>query len=183
MYHHFLISESQNVQKVWGERKHIRCYTAEVLCAKRHKVNLQKIFYSFIFKALCFKSLPFRNSILETYPDIKDYIDNFLPKKDQFKVLEWWQKKLSGVHNLCRWLSATTTSSCWSTVQANWFSSGRMATMMYHLTSGKANFLFSIDTTMKLGARLWSFSTCIPSSCLRCVRLWEISWSDTITVF
>jgi len=29
-----------------------------------------------------------RNSILETYPDIKDYIDNFLPKKDQFKVLE-----------------------------------------------------------------------------------------------
>ena len=28
----------------------------------------------------------FRNSILETYPDIKDYIDNFLPKKDQFKV-------------------------------------------------------------------------------------------------
>ena len=27
-----------------------------------------------------------RNSILDTYPDIKEYIDNFLPKKDQFKV-------------------------------------------------------------------------------------------------
>ena len=29
-----------------------------------------------------------RNSILETYPDIADYIDNFLPKKDQFKVVK-----------------------------------------------------------------------------------------------
>ena len=28
----------------------------------------------------------FRNSILDTYPDIEPYIDNFLPKKDQFKV-------------------------------------------------------------------------------------------------
>ena len=140
---------------------------------------------SFTLKALCFISLLFRNSILETYPDIKDYIDNFLPKKDQFKVLECWQEKLSSVHNLCRWLSATTTSSCWSTVQANWFSSGsgRMKTIILNLTSAKANFLISTDTTMKRGAQLWSFFTCTPSSCLRCARLWGISWSDTKTVF
>ena len=139
----------------------------------------------FKIKALCFKSSLFRNSILETYPDIKDYIDNFLPKKDQFKVLECWQEKLSSVHNLYRWLSATTTSSCWSTVQANWFSSGsdRMTTIILNLTSAKANFLISTDTTMKRGAQLWSFFTCTPSSCLRCARLWGISWSDTKTVF
>jgi len=29
-----------------------------------------------------------RNLILETYPDIQPYTDNFLPKKDQFKVLK-----------------------------------------------------------------------------------------------
>ena len=29
-----------------------------------------------------------RNSILETYPDIADYLDSFLPKKDQFKVVK-----------------------------------------------------------------------------------------------
>ncbi len=29
-----------------------------------------------------------RNSILETYPDIEPYIDTFLPKKDQFKVVK-----------------------------------------------------------------------------------------------
>jgi hypothetical protein len=29
-----------------------------------------------------------RNSILESYPDIEPYIDNFLPKKDQFKVVK-----------------------------------------------------------------------------------------------
>ena len=29
-----------------------------------------------------------RNSILDTYPDIDEYIDNFLPKKDQFKVVK-----------------------------------------------------------------------------------------------
>ena len=29
-----------------------------------------------------------RNSILDTYPDIGDYLDSFLPKKDQFKVVK-----------------------------------------------------------------------------------------------
>ena len=29
-----------------------------------------------------------RNAILETYPDIADYLDAFLPKKDQFKVVK-----------------------------------------------------------------------------------------------
>jgi len=29
-----------------------------------------------------------RNSIIDTYPDIEAYIDNFLPKKDQFKVVK-----------------------------------------------------------------------------------------------
>jgi len=29
-----------------------------------------------------------RNKILETYPDIAEYIENFLPKKDQFKVVK-----------------------------------------------------------------------------------------------
>ena len=28
------------------------------------------------------------NSILDTYPDIGDYLDSFLPKKDQFKVVK-----------------------------------------------------------------------------------------------
>lgn len=29
-----------------------------------------------------------RNKILETYPDIADYMDNFLPKKDPFRVVK-----------------------------------------------------------------------------------------------
>jgi len=29
-----------------------------------------------------------RNSILDTYPDISEYLDTFLPKKDQFKVVK-----------------------------------------------------------------------------------------------
>ena len=29
-----------------------------------------------------------RNSILETYPNIAEYLDSFLPKKDQFKVVK-----------------------------------------------------------------------------------------------
>ena len=29
-----------------------------------------------------------RNSILDTFPDIADYLDGFLPKKDQFKVVK-----------------------------------------------------------------------------------------------
>lgn len=29
-----------------------------------------------------------RNKILETYPDMEPYLDNFLPKKDQFKVVK-----------------------------------------------------------------------------------------------
>ena len=29
-----------------------------------------------------------RNAILDTYPDIADYLDAFLPKKDQFKVVK-----------------------------------------------------------------------------------------------
>jgi PUA domain protein len=29
-----------------------------------------------------------RNSIMETYPDMEPYMDNFLPKKDQFKVVK-----------------------------------------------------------------------------------------------
>jgi len=29
-----------------------------------------------------------RNSIIDTYPDLEQYIDNFLPKKDQFKVVK-----------------------------------------------------------------------------------------------
>ncbi len=29
-----------------------------------------------------------RNKILDTHPDIADYIDNFLPKKDAFRVVK-----------------------------------------------------------------------------------------------
>ena len=47
-----------------------------------------------------------RNSILDTYPDIAQYIDNFLPKKDQFKVIKCLESrypKLNLAFKLVNW--------------------------------------------------------------------------------
>ena len=53
------------------------------------KSSVQKGFWK-IGKIIitCNIDLGIRNSILETYPDISEYLDSFLPKKDQFKVVK-----------------------------------------------------------------------------------------------
>ena len=60
------------------------CSSSSPQCRKVVPNSLKNIEY--YLTSSCLPGI--RNSILDTYPDIGDYLDSFLPKKDQFKVVK-----------------------------------------------------------------------------------------------
>lgn len=38
-----------------------------------------------------------RAKIVETYPHIEEFMENILPKKDNFKIVKWWAKLINSV--------------------------------------------------------------------------------------
>ena len=60
------------------------CSSSSPQCRKVVPNSLKNLEYH--LSSSCLPGI--RNSILDTYPDIGDYLDSFLPKKDQFKVVK-----------------------------------------------------------------------------------------------